>query len=80
MTDRPCSSCKHYDVIRRGEKPTKIGWCAKLSKYPSEDSVGQQTPPGVTRVAPGLPAVPYLVKGALPKPGCVHYIALPLKK
>lgn len=75
MSDRPCATCHHYDPIVRGVKPTKLGWCVKLSLYPAEDSPGQLTPANAKRVAPGEPAKPYLVKGALPKPGCVHYIA-----
>ena len=61
MNDKPCGECQHFDVIIRGKRETKHGWCAKKSKYPAKEGPGQVFPEGVERVGNGELAQPVIV-------------------
>lgn len=73
MNDKPCEQCEHYDVIIRGKKETKHGWCAKKSKYPAKEGPGQIFPSGVQRVAHGEPAQPVIVQGTEVQSRCASF-------
>ena len=61
MNNKPCGECLYFDVIIRGKKETKSGWCSKKSKYPAKEGPGQVFPDGVERVAEGELAQPVIV-------------------
>ena len=62
MNEVPCGKCGNYDpCLGPGEKHIGRGWCIPRSKYPAQEGPGQVFPPGVTRVAAGQLAEPFLV-------------------
>lgn len=65
MSDKPCTSCTHYDpiVVGGNRKESRIGWCAVRSVYPAVEHPGQTFPAGVRRAAPGELATPHIVAG-----------------
>lgn len=77
----PCSSCKHYDPILKGVKPTPRGWCVKKSLYPARDTPGQVTPEGAQRVGPDETlAKPYIVDAKSVQAACTtHTPVLPTR-
>jgi hypothetical protein len=63
MNELPCGQCENYDPsLGPGEKHIGSGWCIPRSKYAAHEGPGQVFPPGVTRVAAGELAVPYIVE------------------
>ena len=58
-----CGQCVHYDpLLGPNEKDTGMAWCAKRSVYPHQEGPGQIFPLGVTRVAFGELARPFITK------------------
>lgn len=75
MNDKPCGECQHFDVIIRGKRETKHGWCAKKSKYPAKEGPGQVFPEGVERVGNGELAQPVIVGVAEVASRCANHRA-----
>jgi hypothetical protein len=78
----PCGKCAHFDasMALRAGKPTQLGWCAKLSKYPSTDKPGRDARRGVSRVGEGQLPKPVVKTRVQVEMGCVHATALVAQK
>ena len=69
----PCGKCAHYDpLLGSNEKDTGMGWCAKRSQYPYKEGPGQVFPAGVSRVAFGELARPFITKKGDVVVSCEH--------
>lgn len=72
MNKLPCGQCAFYDAasMARPGRPTRMGWCAANSVYPSTDEAGRTAPRGVTRADPGDLPKPLIVTREQVMPGC----------
>lgn len=68
----PCGKCEHFDVsmsMSKG-KPSQLGWCAALSKYPATDKPGKEARRGVSRVEEGQLPRPVIKTRSQVEMGC----------